>query len=68
MVLMTVGDEDRADLVALLAQIGDVGQDEIDAELLFVRESDAAVDDDHVVLGFEDEHILADLGDTAEEN
>ena len=68
MVLMPVGDEDRADLVLVLPQIADIGQDKVDAELLFLGESDAAVDDDDVPLGFQAKHVAADLGETAEEN
>ena len=68
MILMPVGDEDGADLVPARAQIADVGQDEVDAELLFLREADAAIDDDDVVFVFEQEHVLADLGETAEED
>ena len=65
-VLVGVGDEERPDLVAVLLEIGDVGDDEVDAEHLLVGEHEAAVDDDDVVAVLEDVHVLADLPHPAE--
>jgi hypothetical protein len=68
MVFVTMCDEDRPQLVRLLAQVRDVGQDEIDAELILMREADSAVYDDQVIRGLETEHVATDLGETTEED
>ena len=68
MIFMTVGDENRADLFTLLAKVRDVRQNEIDAGLFFMREGNTAVDDNDVILGFEDEHVFADFRDSTKEN
>ena len=65
-VLVGMGDEERLDVGAALLEIGDVGDDEVDAEHLLVREHQAAVDDDDLVAVFEDVHVLADLAHPAE--
>ena len=65
-VLVGVGDEERPDLVAVLLEIADVGDDEVDAEHLLVGEHEAAVDDDDVVAVLEHVHVLADLPHPAE--
>ena len=65
-VLVGVGDEERAHLGAVLLEVADVGDDEVDAEHLLVREHEAAVDDDDVVAVLEDVHVLADLPHPAE--
>ena len=64
---MPVREEDAADLVLVLNEIGDVGEDEVDARHLFGREDDARVDDDDVVPVLDGGHVLADLADAAEE-
>ena len=65
-VLVGVGDEERPDLGAVLLEVGDVGDDEVDAEHLLVGEHEAAVDDDDVVAVLEHVHVLADLAHPAE--
>ena len=65
-VLVGVGDEERLDVGAALLEVGDVGDDEVDAEHLLVGEHQAAVDDDDLVAVFEDVHVLADLAHPAE--
>ena len=66
MILVAVGQDDRAD--RLLDEVRDVGQDEIDAEVLVPREREARVDHDPVVAVLEDGHVLADLAEPAERN
>ncbi len=61
-----MGDQERLDLGAALLEVGDVGDDEVDAEHLLVGEHQAAVDDDDVVAVLEHVHVLADLADAAE--
>ena len=65
-VLVGVGDEEGLDLLAVLLEVGDVGDDEVDAEHLLVGEHEAAVDDDDLVAVLEDVHVLADLAHPAE--
>ena len=50
-VLVPVGDEQALDAVLIFEHIGEVGDHEVDAEHLFVREDEAAVDKDHVAPG-----------------
>ncbi len=66
MILVSVGDQERADLGRVLPQVGDVRNDEVDAEHLLVREHEPAVDDDDVVAVLEDVHVLADLPHASE--
>ena len=66
MVLVPVGDEKGEDVVAMLAQPGDVGQHEVDAEHLVARERKAAVDHDDLAAVLDGRHVLADLAHAAE--
>ena len=65
-VLVAVREHDRADPVAPLAEVAEVGQDEVDAEVLVAREREARVDDDDLVVRLEHGHVLADLAEAAE--
>src|SRR5436305_1960922 len=56
-----VGNDDAAHLVAALFQVGDVGDDQVDAQHRLLGEHEAAVDHDDVVAVLEGHHILADL-------
>ena len=64
-VLVPVREHDRAQSRAL-AQVREVGQDEVDAEVLVAREREAGVDDDDLVAELVDGHVLADLAEAAE--
>ena len=66
MVLVAVGEDDRLDVVGAVAQVGEVGQDEVDAEHLGGRELEPGVDDDDLAAVFDDRHVLADLPQPAE--
>ena len=66
MVLVAVRDEDRLELLAVLLDVANVRDHEVDAEHLLVREHEARVDGDHVVAVLEQHHVLADLTETAE--
>ena len=65
-VLVAVGDDDALDVVDAVAQVGEVGQHEVDADHLGGREAQPDVDDDDAVLVLEDRHVLADLAQPAE--
>ena len=64
-VLVRVREEDGPHAVAL-AQVREVRQDEIDAEMLVSREGEAGVDDDDLLAQLEDGHVLAHLAEPAE--
>ena len=65
-VLVAVGDHDRLDVVDVLAQVGEVRQDEVDAHHLGGREAQPAVDDDDAAVVLDDGHVLADLAEPPE--
>ena len=63
---MAVRDDDRLDVRGALAQVGEVGQHEVDADHLRRREAQPDVDDDDAVVVLDDRHVLADLAQPAE--
>ena len=65
-VLVAMGDDDRLDLMGALAQVGEVGQDEVDADHLRGREAKADVDDDDATVVLDDGHVLAYLPQPSE--
>ena len=66
MVLVAVRDHERLDRVDVLAQVREVGQDEVDAHHLGRREPQAAVDDDDPAVVLDDRQVLADLADASQ--
>ena len=68
MVLVRVGEEDALDPVGVLAQVREVGEDEVDAGHVGVGEHDPAVDDEDAVVDLEAEAVPADLPEPAEED
>ena len=67
-VLMAVGDEDGPDAVPVLDQVGEVGNDHVNAIHVVIREAHAHVHQDNVVAVLIDGEVLADLVETAERN
>ena len=65
-VLVRVREQHRAHPICPLAQVREVGQDEIDAEMLVTRKGEARVDDDDLPVRLEDGEVLADLAEPAE--
>ena len=65
-ILVTVSQNDRLDVLRALAEVGEVGQHEVDAELVGRREHEARVDDDQPVLVLDHRHVLADLPQAAQ--
>ena len=61
MVLVAVGEEDPAHPVGPFEQVGDVGDDQVDAEHVRLGEHEAAIDDDDVLAVLENGHVQADL-------
>jgi hypothetical protein len=66
MVLVAVSQDDRADLVPVLLEVADVGDDEIDAEHVGVGEGEATVDHEDVSGGLDGGDVLAHLAHPAE--
>ena len=55
-------------MLAILLQIGDVGNDQVDAEQFGFGEHHAGVDDDDVVAEAQRHHVHAEFAETAEGN
>src|SRR5262249_19735623 len=66
MVFMPMRQTDGFHLIAVFQQVGNVGDDEVYAGLLFVRKRDAAVDDKNGIFIVEGEHVLADVAAAAQ--
>ena len=65
-VLVRVREDDGADSLLSIGEVGHVREDQVDAEVLVSRERQPGVDDHDVVVELVDGHVLADLADTAE--
>ena len=65
-VLMAVREEDPDDVSTLFQQVRDVGQHEVDAEHVVLREHQARVHHEDFVLPLEGPHVDADLAEAAE--
>ena len=66
MVFVAVGDDDAAQLFLALQQVADIGDDQVDAQHLFLGEHQAGIDDDDVVVVLDGHHVLADFAQAAE--
>ena len=64
MVLVAVREHDARH--AAVAQVAEVRQHEVDAEVLVAREGEPGVDDDDLVAVLVDGHVLPDLAEAAE--
>ena len=65
-VLVAVGDDDAAELLLVLQNVGVVGKHQVDTRLRVVGEHEASIDEHHVVAALEDRHVLADTIKAAE--
>ena len=65
-VLVPVGQHDGAHLVAVLGQVADVGNDDVDAQQLLFGKHQAGIDDDNVVLPAEGDAVHAELAQAAQ--
>ena len=66
MVFVPVREDDAAHTGGVVFQIGDVGQNDINAVHVFIREAHAAIHHDDVVAVLKCRHVFADLTETAE--
>jgi hypothetical protein len=60
-----MGEDDGADVLLVLDEVGDVGDDDVDAEELGLGEHEAGIDDDDVVFIAEGEAVHAELAESA---
>ena len=67
MILVPVGEHDAPDAALVFFEIGDVGNDEVDARHIVGGEGKPRVHHDDVLAVFESGHVLADLSHAAEE-
>ena len=67
-VFMAVREQDGLDLVAVFREVGDVGDDDVDAEELFFGKHQAGVNDDDVVLPAEGHAVHAELAEATQRN
>ena len=67
-VLVRVREDDRTHRSLALTQVGEVREDQVDAQVLVPREGESGVDDDRVAPVLVDGHVLADLPEAAERN
>ena len=65
MILMSVSDNYASDLLGICLEVGNVGDDDVDAVHILVREAEAAVYNDYICAEFDGSHVLADLTETA---
>ena len=65
-VLVTMGEHQRLDRVEAVPDRVEVGEDEVDARVVLLREEDAAVDDQQPAVVLEDGHVASDLAEPAE--
>src|SRR6266513_180946 len=68
MIFMAVRQHDCADLRAVLLQVGDVGNDQINAKEFRLREHHARVDDDDFVTEPQCHHVHAEFAEAAQRN
>lgn len=66
MVLMTVGQKNPPHFFPILHHIGKIGDNQIDAGHIVVREGKSAVNNDNILLRLDHRHVFADLPEAAE--
>ena len=65
-VLVAVGEHERLDVVEAVTDVGEVGQDQVDARVVVLGEQHPAVDDEQPAVVLEDRHVATDLAEAAE--
>ncbi len=65
MILMTMGDDDPFDFVTPLDQITEIWNDVVDTEHIILREHQAGIHDQNLVIVFIDHHIGAHFAQSA---
>ncbi len=68
MILVAVRQHNRAHMLAMLLEIRNVGDDEVDSQQFGLREHHAGIDHDDVVAVAQRHHVHAELAETTEGN
>src|SRR5258705_894270 len=68
MVFVSVGENDGANVLPVLSKIGNVGDDDVDAEQFCFREHQAGIDDNNVVSPAHGHAVHTELAQPAERN
>ncbi|BAS08305.1 hypothetical protein AHiyo4_17270 [Arthrobacter sp. Hiyo4] len=68
MVLVAVGQDNGHDVVETVLDVGEIGQDQVNAGLGLLREEDTTVHDEQFSVDFEYGHVPADLPQSAQRN
>ena len=61
MVLMSMGDKDTADLFLVLNNVGEIWDNDINAQHGFIRKSKTAVNDEHIVSALVHGHVFSNF-------
>ena len=56
-----MGDQNRLDLVSVLNQIAEIGDDDVNSRHGFIRKCHACINYDNFVAVTEDSHVLSDF-------
>ena len=67
-VFVAVGEQDGPQALPVFPQVGDVGDDDVNAEQFGVREHHAAIDDHQMAIVFEGHHVHSELAEASEGN
>ena len=65
-ILVAVGEDERLDLASSRLEVREVGDDQVDAELIGIRKHDARVNEDRGVLPGHRHHVHAELAEPAQ--
>ena len=65
MILVPVRQNNRLDLIPVLDQIGNIRNDEVDAEHILLREHEPGVHNENLIIHADGSHVLSDLAKTA---
>ena len=68
MVLMSVGQKDTANAILVFLQIGNIGNDQINARHILVGKSHTAVDHDNILIALDRRYVFTDLTQAAKRN
>ena len=68
MVLVTVGNDDAANLVLVALHIGEIRNDNIHTGHIHIRKCQTAVQNEHVIAALKHGHVLSDLVQTTQRN
>ena len=67
-ILVSVRKQDPADAVLVCLQVGDIGNDQVNARHIVIGKAETAVNDDQIIVVFDDGHVFADLAQPSERN